>query len=141
MTDRRLGELPEHEPGEPDDDQPEQRPADRRIRELAQRALAVGLVGAAAEDELEREPPDQQVDDAEREEAEPSEVIDGVSVLRRARSTLRFDRGRIGHGGPVLSPVQATVAGGTSAHPAVLRPSAGTGSGRRRAREPVACGP
>ncbi len=58
MPDHRLEALPEHERGEAGGDDVQQRPTDRCLRQLAQRALAARRARAVTERELPGDPGD-----------------------------------------------------------------------------------
>ena len=122
-------------------DHPDQHPAERLLRELAQRAAARRRALAVAEGELEREPADQQVDDAVRDQpgaARPSRssrssrAALGVPWRGRRRSREVGERGLDG-------PVEGGV--GVDHRPAGCRPGPPRGPrrpGSRGSRRPPA---
>ena len=69
-------------------DDPDQHPAERLLGELAQGAAAGRDARAVAEGELDREPADEHVDDAVRDQAGAGDPVDPVALVYLAGASV-----------------------------------------------------
>ena len=88
----RARELPGGVRGEAGGQQDQERLAERLLGDRAQRAVLVRALLAATQRNLDREDPDDDVEDALRDEADPAQALDPRALARAV--SLRCDRPR-----------------------------------------------